>query len=113
MSSLTTTEQKVLNQFVEYLNQVANNEIIKVILYGSKARGDNRPDSDMDVLILVQDKKRIDRDKIYDFIIDVELEYGIDISLNIYDNDRFNQLASIKAPFVMNVIKEGENLWTI
>ncbi len=27
-----------------------------VILYGSKARGDNRPDSDIDLLILVRDK---------------------------------------------------------
>ena len=112
MSALTTVEQKVLGLFVKHLNCVCPGEVEKVILYGSRARGDNRPDSDMDILILVKDKKRINRDKIYDFVIDTELEYGIDISVNIYESDQFNQLVLLKAPFASNVVKEGETLWS-
>nr|WP_278184601.1 nucleotidyltransferase domain-containing protein [Desulfofarcimen acetoxidans] len=88
-------------------------EITKVLLYGSRARGDHRLDSDMDVLILVKDKKNIDRDKIYDFVLDSELEHGIDISVNIYENEQFNKLLQINAPFATNVVKEGETLWTL
>jgi len=112
MPKLNATQQKVLNQFVEHLNHVCPGKVDKVILYGSTARGDNHPDSDMDVLVLVKDKKRIDRDKIYDFVIDTELEYGIDISVNIYESDQFNQLVLLKAPFASNVVKEGETLWS-
>lgn len=108
MSTLTPVEQKVLGLFVKHLNRVYPGEVEKVILYGSRARGDNRPDSDMDILILVKNKKRINRDKIYDFVIDTELEYGIGISVNIYESDQFNQLVLLKAPFASNVVKEGE-----
>ncbi len=112
MSRLNATQQNMLNQFCKHLNHVCPGMVDKVILYGSTARGDNRPDSDMDVLVLVKDKKRIDRDKIYDFVIDAELEHGIDISVNIYECDQFNQLISLKAPFASNVVKEGETLWS-
>ena len=54
----------------------------EIILYGSRARGDNRSDSDWDILILL-DKQRIDRedrDKIsYPFR---ELGWNIDAIIN-------------------------------
>ncbi|MGI6492664.1 MAG: nucleotidyltransferase domain-containing protein [Pelotomaculum sp.] len=113
MSALTPVEKKTLNMFIEHLNRVYPGEVEKVILYGSRARGDNRPDSDMDILILVRDKKRITRDNIYDFVIDAELEQGIDISVNIYDSDYFSRLVMLNAPFASNVVKEGVTLWKL
>ena len=113
MPDLTNTEQEVLKYFVQYLNKIHPGEITKVLLYGSRARGDHRLDSDMDVLILVKDKKNIDRDKIYDFVLDSELEHGIDISVNIYEDEQFSKLLLLDAPFATNVVKEGETLWTL
>ena len=113
MSKLTSNEKNILNLFIEHINRACPGEVDKVILYGSRARGDNRLDSDMDILLLVKDKKRIDRDKIYDFVIDAELECGIDISVNIYNSDQFSKLILSNAPFASNVVKEGETLWTL
>lgn len=113
MSALTSNEKKILNLFLDHLNYVCPGEVDKVILYGSRARGDNRLDSDMDILVLVKEKKRIDRDKIYDFVIDAELEHGIDISVNIYNSDQFSKLVLANAPFASNVDREGETLWTL
>ncbi len=112
MSSLSAGEKNIVELFVDYLNRTHPGEVDKVVLYGSRARGDNRQDSDVDILILVKDKKRINRDRVYDFVIDAELEYGIDISVNIYESDQFDKLILLKAPFAANVIKEGETLWT-
>jgi predicted nucleotidyltransferase len=109
--SLSKIEKEVLHQFVAYLNQVCPQQLRSVILYGSKARSDAHPDSDIDILLLVNDRRKIDRDKIYDFIVDAELEYGIDISLNIYNADEFNRLVTWQAPFATNVLREGEMLW--
>jgi predicted nucleotidyltransferase len=113
MSSLSADEKNIVKMFVDYLTRTHPGEVDKVVLYGSRARGDNRQDSDVDILVLVKDKKRINRDRIYDFVIDAELEHGIDISVNIYESGQFNQLILLNAPFASNVIKEGETLWTL
>ena len=46
---------KVLDRFRAALNQSFGDRIERVILYGSRARGDARPDSDYDVAIFLRD----------------------------------------------------------
>ncbi|MFO7670931.1 MAG: nucleotidyltransferase domain-containing protein [Bacteroidales bacterium] len=55
-------------------------------LFGSRARGDYRPDSDWDILILVDSQKVTNEieDKFRDGLYDIELEAGQIISTFIY-----------------------------
>jgi predicted nucleotidyltransferase len=50
----------------------------KAFLFGSRARGDNRPDSDWDILILIDnlDITNEIEDKFRDDLYDLELELG-------------------------------------
>jgi predicted nucleotidyltransferase len=52
---LTREEREAVDAFVEALQQQYPDRIQDVILFGSKARGDSHPDSDIDILILVDD----------------------------------------------------------
>jgi len=52
---LTREERRAVEAFVTELHQQYPGRIYDVILFGSKARGDSHPDSDIDILILVDD----------------------------------------------------------
>jgi predicted nucleotidyltransferase len=52
---LTREERQAVEAFVTELRQRYPDRIQDVILFGSKARGDSHPDSDIDILILVDD----------------------------------------------------------
>ncbi len=82
-----------------------------VILYGSFARGDNKPDSDIDLLILI-DKEKLspqDKKKIKYPLYDIEFETGQIISplvLSRYDWETRHKIT----PFYENVTNEGVTL---
>jgi predicted nucleotidyltransferase len=52
---LTREECQAVDAFIKALHQQYPDRIRDVILFGSKARGDSHPDSDIDILILVDD----------------------------------------------------------
>ena len=43
----------LLGQYVEEVKKIYGERLKSVILYGSYARGDFRPDSDIDIMIMV------------------------------------------------------------
>jgi predicted nucleotidyltransferase len=52
-SLLTHKERRAVDAFVSSLRRQYPDRIRDVILFGSKARGDSHPDSDIDILIVV------------------------------------------------------------
>jgi predicted nucleotidyltransferase len=79
----------------------------KVILFGSRARGDAKRESDWDVLILIDSPnifkaEDLFRDKIYD----LELETGEIISMFVYNKKDWNSRHKI-TPLYRNIKKEG------
>ena len=63
--------------------------LAEAYLFGSRARGDSRVDSDWDVLILIDDNKVTNdiEDKFRDDLYDIEIESGQIISTFIYTKD--------------------------
>ena len=84
---------------------------IQTILYGSEARGDARPDSDIDLLVLVDTDKLsyADKDRIIAPFYDIELETGVIISTLIMPRKEWESRPFL-TPFQYNVNKEGIKL---
>ncbi|RPJ76625.1 MAG: nucleotidyltransferase domain-containing protein [Alphaproteobacteria bacterium] len=80
----------------------------EIYLYGSRARGDNRKDSDWDILVISsRDKINFDYESdLRDPILDIELESGEIISLIVYSRSDWYNNKSI-SPLFANVRKEG------
>lgn len=100
----------ILSSIRQVLKSVAPDAT--AILYGSQARGDARPDSDVDILVLLPDeyngsefvKRKLDiSGKLYD----LSLTLGIDISPLILVPKVF---FARETPFTRNVMNEGITL---
>lgn len=82
-----------------------------LILYGSYARGDNRDDSDIDILVLL-DKDKItydDRARIGHPLFHLELETETQISPRIFSKEIWETKYKI-TPFYKNITLEGKLL---
>jgi predicted nucleotidyltransferase len=80
----------------------------KVFLYGSRARGDNRQDSDWDILVITP-KEKITfeyESELRDPIYDIELEIGQVISLLVYSEIDWKTRMPY-SPLFSNVQEEG------
>lgn len=103
----------VINKFIQGVKIQLGSHVQYIILYGSYARGEERANSDIDILLLVDlpDKeiKEI-QNNIYDLAFELELVSGKDISPVIINFVHFNYWKDT-LPFYRNIEKEGHILY--
>jgi len=87
-------------------------QIAEVWFFGSRARGDYAPDSDYDVLIVLDsgDDSQV-RDDVRLLAARVSLEHDVLINTHVLSHERWMRLAREKAPYWRNVQSEGVPLW--
>jgi uncharacterized protein len=99
-------KQYIIQLIRQKVNEIDNTA--EVILYGSRARGDNRPDSDWDVMILLK-RKDVDKKVEQTFrhhLLDIELEIGVPVSVFVYSKSDWEGKYSI-TPLFRSIKKEG------
>lgn len=101
--------QQIILEFSRQVKKILGKKLSKVILYGSYARGDYQKNSDIDIMILTtlsdQEIEKVETD-IFDLAFDFELQYAVDISVIVKNEEHFNYWLGA-LPFYDNVKKEG------
>lgn len=95
-------KDRIIKKFLNQILPVADH-IKEMYLFGSRCRDDWRPDSDYDILIVLEDKDKFVIDSLYDGVMDILLATGRLISLKIFRASEFSRLKSIPTPFISNV----------
>ena len=101
--------ESLLKIYREELEKVTDDRVKKVILYGSYARGDFRPDSDVDVMVLVDanvDSVSPLERKICDITYDFNNEHETDIIPVVQSKEHFDYWKNADM-FYRNVETEG------
>jgi predicted nucleotidyltransferase len=98
--------QTILKEVREELKKIYHDRFKEMILFGSYARGDAADDSDIDIVLLLENVKDIstERDRYLPVTGQISLKYDTVVSVVPFDVQDFHQK---RTPLILNVNKEG------
>ena len=107
----TLDDKEMFEEVVQAILSVMGDDALKIILYGSVARGDNTWESDIDIAVL--SKREYDwqeEDKLVLTLSPAGLKYDTIFSVIIIEENDFNKWWQ-DFPFYGNINKDGIVLW--
>jgi predicted nucleotidyltransferase len=107
---MSEQEQQVALEFVSRLRQRFNGQLLSAILYGSRARGEAEPDSDMDVLVVLSTADAEVRKQVRHLAVDICLECGIYPSTRVWSLAEWRNALNMQTQLYRNVQRDGIDL---
>lgn len=109
VDNMPVSVRELIYEFSKDMHWLFGQDLSKIIVYGSYARGDYKTDSDVDVMILVKPSEEVIRkyrDQVSDCAFEYLIKYGIDISPVIKNEEHFNYWVD-NLPYYRNIRDEG------
>ncbi len=97
----------MLQELKRSLETFLGDQLVSVILFGSKARGDYHAESDVDVAVIVRGLTRKLKGQILDEVAELELEHHVPVSLLIFSEEEFNHLKKRERRIALDIEREG------
>ena len=105
--SLSMRERVAVRAFLRRLHHAYGQVVQRTMLFGSQARGDSGPDSDIDILIIVDEESWPLRDAVSAIAARVSLEYAVLIGPRVIGQERWQRMARERFSFYENVARES------
>lgn len=104
-------ERQALKKITTKLRKSLGDELIAVVAFGSRVRGDFNGDSDFDVLVIVKNRKADVLNKVVDIFQEFELKTSIPFSPIVKSLNTFEKEKTYKTGFYRNIESEGVVLY--
>jgi len=103
------TDKEVVLEFKRRLTTDLASLVSRILVYGSRARGTGKEDSDLDLLVLLRKKNAILEQELEDIAYQVMWDYDFKpiISLKVFPESRFLDAVSKGFSFYKHIQKEG------
>lgn len=108
---LTAREKRALAEYLRRLEEEYGDTVVRVVLYGSKVRGDYDKESDLDLLVVMgSDDPRL-LEAVSQISFPLKLDYGVTLSDLVVGASRYEWMRSHEEPLFRNIRDEGVELW--
>ena len=108
---LRERENKAVDEFVSLVIQKMSGQVKELTLFGSRARGDSKRNSDIDVFVLVNRENLKNWEKIQTLSALVSLKFDVVLSALVMDAKRYKIHAQLKTLLFRNISRDGIRLW--
>jgi predicted nucleotidyltransferase len=109
---LTNREREAVGVFMHKLQQQFDGQLLSVILFGSRARGDAQPDSDIDLIVVLKQDNPESRRAVHYLAVETLLEYGLYVSARVWSQTHWCQLKDMQTGLYRNLQREGIELFS-
>jgi predicted nucleotidyltransferase len=104
---LSVNEKKAVEIFVQRLLAEFGQDVADVRLFGSKARGEAGPDSDLDILVLVKRSDYAFKHAILWLAAEISLAYDVLLSPRVVSPEAWQKMVQADTLFYRTVSSEG------
>lgn len=98
---------RAIKEFCELLRGELGENLLGIRLFGSVARGTATPESDIDILVLVQREDRATREAIIGTAVEINLKHDVVVSPVIMSAERYSAPLFRETYFYKSLQEEG------
>jgi len=107
LEHLTTREREALSEFGRRLKEQFDGGIAAVALFGSRARGEGRRTSDLDVLVITQSEDWRVHKQVRYLAADICLEYDVDLSPRVWSLSHYREVQRLDTALYRNIRRDA------
>ena len=108
--SISEADATALKILLRRLKDLLGDLMLEAVLFGSKARGDDHSESDIDVLIVIGADSWEIKDQVLGIGADVSLEQDVLFNLFVRPKERWDYMATIRYPLWQSIHQDGLDL---
>ena len=103
-------DRQALQALVQNLREKTNDDVRRVILFGSKARGDAGKESDIDIMVILNREEWALEHQVLTLGARTSLDYEVLFNMFTLSSQRWNWMKEINHPLYRNIQKDGIEL---
>jgi predicted nucleotidyltransferase len=104
---LEVSTEEVLKELRKRVEGQLGDRLVRMVLFGSRARRDFDIESDIDIAMIVRDLSRELKHQILDSVAEIEMKYFTPLSVHILSESEFERLKKRERRFALDIEREG------